>query len=105
MAVGLALASQGTGGSGLLQLPSSCRQGASLSSSRKILGPFSMGPAYNRQGTSPEECLLNLGVGKREDTGWLKLYPEAVGRVISLDCCLDWILAPLLMWPLVQKRC
>ena len=35
-------------------------------------------------------------MGKGEDTGWLKLYLEAVGRVISLDCCLDWILSPLL---------
>lgn len=36
--------------------------------------------------------------------GWLKLCLEAVGVVIRLGCFLDWILAPLLMWPLVQKR-
>lgn len=77
-------------------------RGASLSRSRKILGPFCVGPANDSQGTSPEECLLSMGGGKgEENTGWLKLCLKAVGKVISLDCCLDWILAPLFMWPSV----
>lgn len=60
-------------------------------------------PATGRKQPWKSAC-WTCKVEKREDMGWLKLCLEAVGVVISLGCFLDWILAPLLMWPLVQKR-
>jgi len=49
--------------------------GASQSRTRNILGASYMGPAYNRQGTSPEKCLLSLGNGKGRRYRLVKALP------------------------------